>query len=128
MPAKFVSCAVAMIANPCPNDKVSSEEVFGPVCTVTAVDSLDDAIRLANGTRYGLQAGIFTASLDSALRAAQDAQKAQWDAASWGGGERRAEQLKDTLAELRVRADCYGALADMTFADVATWLGIEDAE
>ena len=63
-----------------------------------------------------------------ALRAAQDAQKAQWDAASWGGGERRAEQLKDTLAELRVRADCYGALADMTFADVAAWLGIEDAE
>jgi acyl-CoA reductase-like NAD-dependent aldehyde dehydrogenase len=61
-----------VIANPAPGDKVSSEEVFGPVCTVTAVDSLDDAIRLANGTRYGLQAGIFTASLDTALRAAQE--------------------------------------------------------
>ncbi|CAN5165698.1 aldehyde dehydrogenase family protein [soil metagenome] len=61
-----------VIANPAPNDKVSSEEVFGPVCTVTAVDSLDEAITLANATRYGLQAGIFTASLDSALRAAQE--------------------------------------------------------
>jgi acyl-CoA reductase-like NAD-dependent aldehyde dehydrogenase len=39
---------------------------------VTAVDSIDEAIKLANGTRYGLQAGIFTASLDHALRAAQE--------------------------------------------------------
>jgi acyl-CoA reductase-like NAD-dependent aldehyde dehydrogenase len=61
-----------VIANPGRDDKVSCEEVFGPVCTVTAVDSIDEAIELANGTRYGLQAGIFTASLDNALRAAQD--------------------------------------------------------
>jgi acyl-CoA reductase-like NAD-dependent aldehyde dehydrogenase len=60
-----------VIANPAPADKVSCEEVFGPVCTVTAVDSLDEAIELANGTRYGLQAGIFTASIASALTAAQ---------------------------------------------------------
>jgi acyl-CoA reductase-like NAD-dependent aldehyde dehydrogenase len=61
-----------VIANPAPDDKVSREEVFGPVCTVTAVDSLGEAIELANGTRYGLQAGIFTAGLDNALRAAQE--------------------------------------------------------
>ena len=60
-----------VIANPSPEDKVSCEEVFGPVCTVTAVDSVDEAIRLANGTRYGLQAGIFTTSIANALRAAQ---------------------------------------------------------
>jgi acyl-CoA reductase-like NAD-dependent aldehyde dehydrogenase len=61
-----------VIANPGRDDKVSCEEVFGPVCTVTAVESLDEAIELANGTHYGLQAGIFTASLDNALRAAQE--------------------------------------------------------
>jgi acyl-CoA reductase-like NAD-dependent aldehyde dehydrogenase len=61
-----------VIANPAPDDEVSREEVFGPVCTVSPVGSLDEAIRLSNGTRYGLQAGIFTASLDSALRAAQE--------------------------------------------------------
>jgi acyl-CoA reductase-like NAD-dependent aldehyde dehydrogenase len=61
-----------VIANPSPQDKVSSEEVFGPVCTVTAVPSLDEGLRLANATRYGLQAGIFTSSLDNALRAAQE--------------------------------------------------------
>jgi acyl-CoA reductase-like NAD-dependent aldehyde dehydrogenase len=61
-----------VIANPGRDDEVSCQEVFGPVCTVTAVDSLAEAIELANGTRYGLQAGIFTSSLDSALRAAQE--------------------------------------------------------
>src|ERR671924_474717 len=61
-----------VIANPSADDKVSCEEVFGPVCTVTAVESLAEAIALANGTRFGLQAGIFTASLDNALRAARE--------------------------------------------------------
>jgi len=61
-----------VIANPGPDDEVSCEEVFGPVCTVTSVDSIDEAIKLANSTRYGLQAGIFTTSLDNALRAAQE--------------------------------------------------------
>jgi acyl-CoA reductase-like NAD-dependent aldehyde dehydrogenase len=54
--------------------KVSCEEVFGPVVTVNAVESLDEAIELANATRYGLQAGIFTSRLDSALRAARGLQ------------------------------------------------------
>jgi acyl-CoA reductase-like NAD-dependent aldehyde dehydrogenase len=61
-----------VIANPDPKDKVSCEEVFGPVCTVTAVESVDEAIDLANGTRYGLQAGIFTGRIDTALRAAHE--------------------------------------------------------
>jgi acyl-CoA reductase-like NAD-dependent aldehyde dehydrogenase len=61
-----------VIADPAVDDKVSCEEVFGPVCTVTAVDSLDEAFELANGTRYGLQAGIFTSSIATALRAGQE--------------------------------------------------------
>jgi len=60
-----------VIAKADPKLKVSCEEVFGPVCTVTAYDSLDEAIELANGTRYGLQAGIFTSSIKTALAAAQ---------------------------------------------------------
>jgi len=59
-----------VLVNAGPELKVSCEEVFGPVCTVTPYDTLDEAIDLANGTRYGLQAGIFTASLQSALAAA----------------------------------------------------------
>jgi acyl-CoA reductase-like NAD-dependent aldehyde dehydrogenase len=60
-----------VIANPAPELKVSCEEVFGPVVTVTRVGSLDEAIELANGTRFGLQAGVFTASVAAALEAAQ---------------------------------------------------------
>jgi acyl-CoA reductase-like NAD-dependent aldehyde dehydrogenase len=61
-----------VIARPRPDAEVSCEEVFGPVCTVRPYTSLDEAIELANSTRYGLQAGIFTASLNDALRAAQE--------------------------------------------------------
>jgi acyl-CoA reductase-like NAD-dependent aldehyde dehydrogenase len=50
--------------------KVSCEEVFGPVCTVAPYDTIDEAIALANGTRFGLQAGIFTSDVKVALRAA----------------------------------------------------------
>jgi acyl-CoA reductase-like NAD-dependent aldehyde dehydrogenase len=61
-----------VVAEAPPDAKVSCEEVFGPLCTVTPYDTLDHAIALANGTRYGLQAGIFTSDVKSALRAAQE--------------------------------------------------------
>src|SRR5205085_4531351 len=52
--------------------KLNCEEIFGPVVSITAYDTLGEAIELANSTKYGLQAGIFTASLASAMRAAQE--------------------------------------------------------
>jgi acyl-CoA reductase-like NAD-dependent aldehyde dehydrogenase len=61
-----------LIANPSPELKVSCEEVFGPVVTLTPYDTLDEALELANGTKYGLQAGIFTMNLDNALHAADE--------------------------------------------------------
>ncbi len=45
------------------------DEVFGPVVCVDRYDSLEQGVRLANGTRYGLQAAIFTRDLDAAMRA-----------------------------------------------------------
>jgi acyl-CoA reductase-like NAD-dependent aldehyde dehydrogenase len=64
--------APTVIADASRELKVSCEEVFGPVVTVNAFDSLDEAIDLANSTRYGLQAGIFTSRLDTAMRAGQE--------------------------------------------------------
>jgi acyl-CoA reductase-like NAD-dependent aldehyde dehydrogenase len=52
------------------DQKVSCEEVFGPVVIVNPAESVDEAIDRANGTRFGLQAGVFTASLGTALHAA----------------------------------------------------------
>jgi acyl-CoA reductase-like NAD-dependent aldehyde dehydrogenase len=54
-----------------PDMKVCALEVFGPVVGIARYRDLDDALRLANDTRYGLQAAIFTASLADGLRAAR---------------------------------------------------------
>src|SRR6476661_560927 len=51
--------------------RVVCDEVFGPVCVVNVVDSLADAYDRANGTDYGLQAGVFTGSIATALAAAE---------------------------------------------------------
>ncbi|MDQ7850043.1 MAG: aldehyde dehydrogenase family protein [Armatimonadota bacterium] len=51
---------------------VVCEEIFAPVVSVRAYDSLDEALRLVNAGPYGLQAGIFTRDLGKALRAARE--------------------------------------------------------
>jgi acyl-CoA reductase-like NAD-dependent aldehyde dehydrogenase len=51
--------------------RVWRDEVFGPVVSVRPFDSIDEAFELANGTDYGLQAGIYTADLRVALEAAE---------------------------------------------------------
>ncbi len=61
-----------VLAGVTPDMKVCRDEVFGPVVAIQAYGSLDEALRLADDTRYGLQAGIFTSSLPSALRAARE--------------------------------------------------------
>ncbi len=60
-----------VIANPAGDDKVQCEEVFGPVVTLTRVDTLDDAVEQANATKYGLQAAIFTTDIQASLHAAR---------------------------------------------------------
>jgi acyl-CoA reductase-like NAD-dependent aldehyde dehydrogenase len=60
-----------VLANVTPNMKVCTEEVFGPVVGVAAYEDVDDALRTANDTRYGLQAAIYTNDLDVAMRAAR---------------------------------------------------------
>lgn len=58
----------AILENVPETAKLSCEEVFGPVCTVTRVASLDDAIARVNASRYGLQCGIFTDSVKDLWR------------------------------------------------------------
>lgn len=43
-----------------PEMKVNSQEIFGPVVTVEPYDDFNEALRQANNSTYGLQAGIFT--------------------------------------------------------------------
>jgi acyl-CoA reductase-like NAD-dependent aldehyde dehydrogenase len=58
-----------VLADVTPEMKVSCLEVFGPLCTVTAYGTLDEALDFANGTEFGLQAGIFTSNVRTALAA-----------------------------------------------------------
>jgi acyl-CoA reductase-like NAD-dependent aldehyde dehydrogenase len=43
-----------------PDMKVNCQEIFAPVVTVEPYDDFDQALRLVNSSRYGLQAGLFT--------------------------------------------------------------------
>lgn len=52
-----------------PEMNIFQEEIFGPVILVTEFDSFDEAINLVNNSEYGLQVGVFTEDLQSALKA-----------------------------------------------------------
>ncbi len=55
-----------------PRQKVSCVEAFGPVATLQPFDSFDEALRVANDSRYGLQCGVFTRDLHHAFRAYEE--------------------------------------------------------
>ena len=48
------------------------DEVFGPVTPIVGVTTLDEAVALANDSRYGLSAYVFTNDYRTAMRAEQD--------------------------------------------------------
>ena len=47
-------------------------ETFGPVAPIIRVNSVEEAIKVANNTEYGLQAGVFTESYSNAMKCAQE--------------------------------------------------------
>ena len=51
-----------------PEMEIASQEVFGPVLAILPFDTEEQAIGLANGTDFGLVAGVFTQDLNRALR------------------------------------------------------------
>jgi len=51
------------------NMRVAQEEIFGPVTSVIPTNSLEDAIEIANGVRYGLSAAIYTQDVNRAFQA-----------------------------------------------------------
>jgi len=63
--------APTVLVNVEPDMKVCSQEIFGPVVGIAAYDDLAEAIELANDTRYGLQAGVFTNDVGDAIKAFQ---------------------------------------------------------
>ncbi|HAY79962.1 MAG TPA: aldehyde dehydrogenase [Planctomycetaceae bacterium] len=62
----------ALLADVAPSMKISCDEVFGPAVCVSKAHSIDEAIALANDSRYGLSAGVFTQDIDAAVRFARE--------------------------------------------------------
>ena len=63
-----------LIADVAPGQRIWTEEIFGPVLTVTPFDTDDEAIALANDTAYGLAASAWTRDVYRALRASAEIQ------------------------------------------------------
>jgi acyl-CoA reductase-like NAD-dependent aldehyde dehydrogenase len=58
----------AVVTGAPPETDLLREETFGPVAPIVPVGSLDEAIELANGTRFGLGANVYTRDLETAVR------------------------------------------------------------
>jgi acyl-CoA reductase-like NAD-dependent aldehyde dehydrogenase len=64
--------APTVIADAKPDMRISREELFGPAVAVSAFEDIDQAIAMANDSRFGLSAGIFTQNVDWAMRFARE--------------------------------------------------------
>ena len=65
---------------------IANEEAFGPVLSVRKFGADEEAIKIANGTPYGLVGGVFTSNLDRATRAARQLRAGQVFVNEWYAG------------------------------------------
>ncbi|WP_311945714.1 aldehyde dehydrogenase family protein [Halomonas piscis] len=68
------------------DSEIFQKEVFGPVLVIHPFDTEDDAVELANGTEFGLVAGVFDTRLERALRTAQRLRGGQIFINEWFAG------------------------------------------
>lgn len=62
----------AVVTGAAADTQLLSEETFGPVAPIVRVKSLDEAIELANSTRFGLGANVYTRDLRTAIRCVRE--------------------------------------------------------
>lgn len=73
----FVQATI--LSNVAPGSRSEQEEIFGPVLSIVAYDNLEEAIAIANGTNYGLAAGVWSADADAAFAVASQLLAGQVD-------------------------------------------------
>lgn len=91
----------AVVAEVHPDMRISRDELFGPAVGVTAFDTIEEAIALANDSVYGLSAGIFTENVEWAMKFAREAEAGNLHI-NWG-------------TQWRVDLMPYGGLKDSGF-------------
>jgi acyl-CoA reductase-like NAD-dependent aldehyde dehydrogenase len=73
---RFVTCGTVeglyvsptIVADVSPEASIMRDEIFGPIVAVFPFEGEDEAVRVANGVRYGLGASVWTSRIDRALR------------------------------------------------------------
>lgn len=83
-PGAFLEPTV--LAGVAPDMDIAQQEVFGPVLSVLSFRDDAQAVKIANGTDYGLVAGVFTKDLDRATRAARQLRAGQVFVNEWYAG------------------------------------------
>src|SRR5260370_41809080 len=96
--------------------KIAGEEIFGPVLSVITYDTDEDAIRIANDSKYGLHGAVLGTDLTRARRAASqvragrvvingmtDDPQAPWGRVKFSGG-RRGYVAYGMSSDLRTRS------------------------
>jgi glyceraldehyde-3-phosphate dehydrogenase (NADP+) len=95
-------CLEATVLEDLPADcALATEEAFAPILTLHRYQTFEEAIALANATRYGLQAGVFTRDITRAMRA--------FEALEFGG------VLINQVPTWRVETMPYGGIKDSGF-------------
>ncbi len=84
LPGHFMAPTIA--ADVEPGMELNQSEVFGPVLSILRFSTAGEAVEVANGTQYGLAAGVFTADLDRALWCAERLEAGQIHVNEWGVG------------------------------------------
>jgi len=86
LPAGGFYVAPTLVAGVEAGHRIAQEEIFGPVQAVTVFDGEADAVALANGTAFGLVAGVWTRDGSRALRVARKLQCGQVFVNNYGAG------------------------------------------
>ena len=64
--------APTLFTNVTPNMRIAQEEIFGPVVSLIEVSSLEEAIEVNNGVKFGLSSSIFSKDVNKVFRAQRD--------------------------------------------------------
>ena len=86
-PVRSKGCYIppTLFADASPDARIAKEEIFGPVLTAIPFDTMEEALKIANDSSYGLSSGVFTQDLDTAWKVSRGLMAGQVYVNTWFG-------------------------------------------